>query len=83
MTWKGEVLGFFKILFIFRDGGGKEKEREENINVCLPLEQPPPGTRPATQARALTQNRPSDPLLHRLALNPLSHTSQGRRGVLR
>ena len=30
-----------------------------------------------TQACALTENRTSDPLVHRPALNPLSHTSQG------
>ena len=31
---------FFKILFIFRERGGKEKEREWNINVWLPLTPP-------------------------------------------
>ena len=35
------------------------------------------GTWPATQTCALTKNRTSDPLVCRLALNPLSHTSQG------
>ena len=31
-----------KILFIyFREGEGREKERERNINVWLPLAQPP------------------------------------------
>ena len=35
------------------------------------------GTGSATQARALTGNRTSDNLVCRLALNPLSHTSQG------
>ena len=30
-----------------------------------------------TQACALTGNQTSDPLVHRPALNPLSHTSQG------
>ena len=34
------------------------------------------GTWPATQACALTGNRTGDPLACRLALNPLSHTSQ-------
>ena len=33
------------------------------------------GTWPTTQARALTGNQTSDPLVRRLALNPLSHTS--------
>ena len=54
-----------------------EKETERNINVWLPLVCPPLGTWPATQARALTGNQTSDPLVFRLALNPLSHTSQG------
>ena len=35
------------------------------------------GTWPATQACALTGNRTGDLLVTRLALNPLSHTSQG------
>ena len=35
------------------------------------------GTWLATQACALTGNRTSDPLVHRPALNSLSHTSQG------
>ena len=34
-----------------------------------------PGLQPRPSAR--TGNRTSDPLVHRLALNPLSHTSQG------
>ena len=44
----------------------------------FPLEHPQLGTWPTTQACALTGNRTSDPLVCRLALNPLSHTSQGR-----
>ena len=51
---------------------------EKNINVWLPLEQPLLGTRPATQACALTGNRTGDPLVRRPALSPLSHTSQGQ-----
>ena len=30
----------------------------------------------------LTGNRTSNPLVHRLALNPLSHTSQSNKGCL-
>ena len=44
----------------------------------LPLVRPQLGTWPATQAWALTRNRTDDLLVHRLALNPLSHTIQGR-----
>ena len=54
-----------------------EKERERNINVWLPLVHPPLGTWPATQACVLTGNRTADPLVQKLAFNPLSHTSQG------
>ena len=44
-------------LFIFRLGGGKEKERERNINVWWPLAHPLLGTWPATKASALTGNQ--------------------------
>ena len=68
----------FNILFIyFREGEGREKERERNIKVWLPLAHPLLGTWPATQACALTGTRTGDSLVHLLALNPLSHTSQG------
>ena len=58
---------------------GRENERERVINVWLPHARPLLGTWPATQACALTGNRTSDPLVHRLTLNPLNHTSQGNR----
>ena len=59
----------------------REKDRERNINVWLPLVCPLLGTWPATQACALTGNGTSDPLVRRLVLNPLSHTSQGSMGT--
>ena len=68
-------------LFIFRKKG-IEGERERNINVWLPLTCPPLGNRPTTQACALTGNRTSDPSVHRSALNPRNHTSQGSIHVL-
>ena len=46
--------------------------------MLLPFTHSLLGTWPATQACALTGNRTSDPLVPRLAHNPLSHTSQGR-----
>ena len=49
---------------------------ERYIN-WLPLTRPQPGTWPATQACALTGNQTSDLSVHRLVLNPLSHTTQG------
>ena len=73
------------VFFLFKDFiylflervEGKEKERERNINVWLPLTCPLLGTWPTTQAGALIGNRTGDPLVHRPALNPLSYTSQG------
>ena len=50
---------------------------KRNIDVWLPLMLALLGTWPTTQAFALTGNRTDDPLVGRLALNPLSHTSQG------
>ena len=44
----------------------------------LPLSCPQLGTWPATQACAPIGNQTGDLLVHRLALNPLSHTSQGQ-----
>ena len=48
---------FLKTLFIyFQRGKGREKERERNIRVWLPLMGPLLGTWPTTQACALTRN---------------------------
>ena len=77
---KGYIFLRFKkdfiCLFLEREEE-REKERKRNINVFLPLACPLLGTWPATQACALTENQTSNPLVHRLALNPLSYTSQG------
>ena len=43
----------------------------------LPLAWPKLGTQPATQACALTGNWTGNLSVHRPALNPMSHTSQG------
>ena len=48
----------------------------------LPLECPLLGTWPATQACALAGNQTGDPLVLRLVLNPLSHTSQGQHFLM-
>ena len=51
---------FFKdFVYLFLDKGEwKEKERERNISVWLPLMHPLSGPWPATQACALTGNQP-------------------------
>ena len=70
-------------LFIFRARGREEEKGKETSMMCkrnmdrLPLAHPQLGTWPTTQAWALTGNQTSNLLVHRLTLNPLSHTSQG------
>ena len=61
----------FIYVFIFR-----EREGKRNINVWLHLTSLQLGTWPSSQACALTGNWTGDSLVHRPALNPLSHTSQ-------
>ena len=66
-------------IYLFSEKGtGREKERERNINVWLPLVHLQLRTCPAAQACALTGNRTGDPLVLRLVLNPLSYTSWGQ-----
>ena len=72
-----QLLHFFKgFIYLFVERGEGEKERERNISVWLPVVRPLLRTWPVTQACVLTGNPASDPLVHRPALNPLSHTSQ-------
>ena len=55
------------------------EEREVEKHKCVVASHMPTlGTWPTTQACAMTGNRTSYPLVHRPALNPLSHTSQGQ-----
>ncbi|KAF6073442.1 hypothetical protein HJG60_009566 [Phyllostomus discolor] len=68
----------FIYLFILERGQGREKE-ERYINMWLPLLRPLLGTWPAAQVCALTRSRKDGLLVHRLALNPLYHTSQGSK----
>ena len=68
---------FFRFYLFSERGEGREKESKRNIDVWLPLAHPQPETRPATQVCALIGIWSGDPLVHRLALNPPSHTSQG------
>ena len=76
---------FFKRLysFTFRERG-REGEREGEKHQCVVVSCSfPTGDLPTTQAYALTGNQAGDPLVRRPALNPLSHTSQGKRQILR
>ena len=79
-TLHSNIFFFFKkriLIYLFLDRGeGKEKYREEHHCVVaswVPLL----GTWPAIEACALIGNWTSHPLVCRLTLNPLSHTSQG------
>ena len=54
---------FLRFYLVLERGEGREKERERNINVWLPLTWPPLGTWPTTQACALTGNPTSNPLV--------------------
>ena len=65
----------FIYLFIYRERE-REGERDGYKHQCVvAFYMPQLGTWPTSQAFALTGNRTSDPLVRRLALNPLSHTS--------
>ena len=64
----------FKLGLFFLRFGKREGEKHQRVVASLA---PLLGTWPATQARALTENQTSDPLVHRPALNPPSHTNQG------
>ena len=70
-------LFFFKIYLFLDRGREGEREGEKCQCVWLPLTCRLPGTWPAAQACALTGNGISNPLVHRPALNPLNHASQG------
>ena len=70
-------LNDFIHLFLERQKGRRERTRETSMCGCL-LHAPywgPPGLQP--RHVPLAGHRTSDPSVHRPALNPLSHTSQG------
>ena len=88
--YMGNNAIFFKIIYFLKDfiylfwegKGGRKRGRETSMCGCLlHTRYSAPG--PATQACALTGNRTGDPLLHRLALDPLSHTSWGSCTILK
>ena len=67
------IFKTFISLLIFRQRG-REGEREREKHQCVVASHAPlKGTWSTTQACALTENRTGDPLVHRPALNPLSH----------
>ena len=66
---------FYSLIFREWERG---RNREKETSMCVCHLSAPLGTWPTTQACAPTGNGTSDPLVHRPALNPLSHTGQGR-----
>ena len=69
----------FVCLYVFLERGErKEKGRERNINVGVPLMHPLLGNWPTTQACALTGNWTNNPFICRPVFRLLSHTSQGK-----
>ena len=73
----------FKFYLFLERREGMEKVRERNSNVWLSLTHPLLGTWPATQVCALTGNQTGNPVVCRLKLNPLSHTSQSLLNYLK
>ena len=71
------LFSFFKKFIYFQSEGKGRRKRGREIAMCGCLMCILLGTWSTIQAYALTGNRTRDPLVHRLALNPLSHTSQG------
>ena len=72
-------FNFFKKYFIYlflERWERREKERERNIDVWLPLSSLMSPTGDLAQVCALTGNQTGNPLVPRPALNLLSHTSQ-------
>ena len=65
-------------MFIYFRERGREGERKEKARERKLLMLPQQGTWPTTQACALTGNGTGDPSICRPAVNPLSHTGQGR-----
>ena len=73
---------FKDFIYLFLERGGKERNFDVQEKLAL-SRVPPTDTWPATQACALTGNRTSNLSVCRPALNPLSHTSQGKEKNLR
>ena len=69
---KREIL----CIYLLERGERRETSTCESYMDLLPLAHPQLGTWPASQACALTGNLTGDPLLFRLALDPLIHTSK-------
>ena len=74
-SWSLILYSLFKdFIYLFLERGeGRNIEWERNINVWLPLTRPSVGTRPTTQACALTGNQTGEPLVHTCAQSTELH----------
>ena len=64
-------LRFYLFIYLFLERGeGREKVWEKNINVWLPLTLSPTRDLACNPGMCPNGNRTSNPLVHRLALNP-------------
>ena len=70
------LLRFYLFYFLER-GDGREKERQRNINVWLPLTWPPTGDLACNPGMCPDWESNWWPFGSQLELNPLSYTSQG------
>ena len=65
-------------LFIFRERGREGERAGEKLQCEVASHMPPTGDLVPNPGICPDRNRTSNPLVLRPALNPLSHTSQGR-----
>ena len=68
-------------LFIFRERGKREKEKERNLKCVVASHGPPTGDLAHNPGMCPDWELNLQPLVHRLVLNPLSHTSQGSNSL--
>ena len=66
-------------MYLFLEREGRKRGREASMCGCLSNTPTRDLTWPTTQACALTGTPTGDPLVHRPVLNPLSHSSHGRK----
>ena len=73
------LIEFFckDFIYLFLESGERRKKGEKKYQYAIASCMPLTGAWPATQVCALTRIWTGDPFVHRLALNPRSHTSQG------
>ena len=80
-----DLFIFEDFTYFFERGGGREKEREGDIDqlpLVHALNTSPPGTKPRSQSCALTRNQTGNIVLCGMRPNEPSHRSQGKSVLL-